>query len=90
MSNFFQNLQNHSIWNFEYCFLSRGKKASCKLLFIWMQAHHNEKLKELVNLFVILRQSDSSAERKVVNYWAEICKLLPRDIKNVVLYTVTI
>ena len=43
----------------------------------------------LVNLFVTLRQSDSSVEEKMVNYWPEICKLLPRDRKNV-LYTVTI
>ena len=44
----------------------------------------------LVNLFVTLRQSDSSVEEKMVNYWTEICKLLPRDRKSVVLYTVTI
>ena len=44
----------------------------------------------LLNLFVTLPQSDSSVEEKVVNYWAEICKLLPRDRKNVILYTVTI
>ena len=39
----------------------------------------------LVNLFVTLRQSDSSVEKKKVNYWAEVCKLLPRERKNVVL-----
>ena len=39
----------------------------------------------LLNLFVTLRQSQSSAEEQMVNYWAEICKLLPRDRKNVVL-----
>ena len=71
-----------------------------------MQVQQNGKMKELVypppnivrtqnyallvNLFVILRQSDSSFEEKMVNYWAEICKLLSRDRKNVVLYTVTI
>ena len=44
----------------------------------------------LLNLLVTLPQSDSSVEEKVVNYWAEICKLLPRDRKNVVLYTMTI
>ena len=44
----------------------------------------------LVNLFLTLRESDSSVEEKMVNYWAEICKLLPRDRINVVLYTVTI
>ena len=65
-----------------------------------MQAHHNEKMKRislsypqycavLVNLFVTLRQSDSSVDGKMVNYWTEICKLLPKDKKNV-LYTVTI
>ena len=44
----------------------------------------------LVNLFVTLRQCDSLVEEKIVNYWAEIWKLLPREGKNVVLYTATI
>ena len=44
----------------------------------------------LVNFFVTLQQSDSLAKEKMVNYWGQICKLLPRDRKNVVLYTVTI
>ena len=44
----------------------------------------------LLNLFVTLRQSDLSVKEKMVNYWPEICKLLPRDRKNVVFYTVTI
>ena len=44
----------------------------------------------LVNLLVTLRQGDSSVDEKMVNYWAGICKLLPRDRKNVVLYIVTI
>ena len=34
-----------------------------------------------------LRQSDLSVEEKMVNYSAEICELLPRDRKNVALYT---
>ena len=66
-----------------------------------MQAQYNEKVKELVypptqycalvvNLLVTLWQSDWSLEGKMVNYWVEVCKLLPRDRKNVVLYTVTI
>ena len=66
-----------------------------------MQAHHNEKNERislsptqycalLVNLFVTLRQSDLSVEEKMVNYWAKIWKLLPRDRRNVALYTVTI
>ena len=42
----------------------------------------------LVNLFVTLQQSDSSVKEKMWNYQAEICKLLPRDRKNAVLYTV--
>ena len=94
MSIFFQNAQNHGFWNFDFWYLSRRK--NCKLVFIWIQAYHNEILSPnqycalLVNLFVTLRQSDSSVEEKMVNYWAEICKLLPRDRKNVVLYTVTI
>ena len=70
-------------------------------MFIWMQAHPNEKNEVislsstqycalLVNLLVTLRESDSLVEEKMVNYWPEICKLLPRDRKNVALYTVTI
>ena len=72
-------------------------------MFIWMRAHHNKKkLKNerislsltqycalLVNLLVTLRQSDSLIEEKMLNYWAQICKLLRRDRKNV-LYTVAI
>ena len=69
MNNFFENTQNHGFWNFHFRFLPRGKKAAVnyflQLLFIWMEAHHNEN-------------------------WPEICKLLPRGRKNVVLYTVTI
>ena len=48
MSNFSQNPQNHGFWNFDFWFLFRGKKDNCKLLSIWMQAHHNEKMKELL------------------------------------------
>ena len=44
----------------------------------------------LVNLFVTLQQSDSSVEEKMVNYWTKIGKLLPRNIKTVVLYTINI
>ena len=58
---------------------------------VWMQAYHNEKMKELVypppNT---LGQSDSSVEKKMVNDWAETWKLLRKDRKYVVLYTVTI
>ena len=68
---------------------------------MWMQAHHYEKMKELVypppqywtllvNLFVTLRQTDLSVEEEMVNYWAEICKPLPRDKRNVALHAVTI
>ena len=37
MNDFFQNLQNHGC-----------KKGNCKLLFIRMQVHHTEKMKQLV------------------------------------------
>ena len=100
MSSFFQNTQNHGFWNFDFWFLSRGKKAAVNY-FLYECKHiimKNERISLsptqycalLVNLFVTLRQSDSSVEEKMVNYWPEICKLLPRDRKNVVLYTVTI
>ena len=44
------------------------EKGNCKLLFIWLQAHHNEKISLppteyyalQVNLFVTLQQSDLS------------------------------
>ena len=35
-----------------------------------------------VNLFLTLGQRDSSIEEKMINFWAEICKLLPRDRKK--------
>ena len=100
MSNFFQKTQNHGFWHFDFWCLSRGKKATvnyclyeCKHIIMkkrknWSIPHPIFVL--LVNLFVTLWQSDSSVEAKMVNYWAEICKLLPRDRKNVVLYIVTI
>ena len=67
MDNFFQNAQNHGFWNFDFWFLSR-EKGNYKLLFIWMKAHPNEKISLSynqcyalqVNLFVTLRQIDSS------------------------------
>ena len=94
INNIFQNTQNHGFWNFDVWFLSKGKKAAVNY-FLYVE------MKELVypppnivrcylNLFVTLRQHDSSVEKKMVNYWPEICKLLPRDRKNVALYTVTI
>ena len=66
-----------------------------------MQANQNEKMKELVyptpnivrllvNFFVTLCQSDSTVAEKLMNFWAEICKLLPSDRQNVVLYKVII
>ena len=33
----------------------------------------------IVNLFVTLRQSDSSFEEKMVNYWAEIYYILETE-----------
>ena len=48
MSNFFQSEQNHGFWNFDFLILSRLKKDNCKLLFGWMQTHHDEKMNELV------------------------------------------
>ena len=41
----------------------------------------------LVNLFVTLRQINSLVKEKMMNYRGEICKLYPRDRKNIVLYT---
>ena len=53
--------------------------------------YNNERMKELVhptqycallvNLLVTLQQSDSSAKEKMANYWAKVCKPLPRDRK---------
>ena len=45
MSNFFPNVQNHGFWNFDFWYLSRRKKGKSKLLFMWMQAYPNEKMK---------------------------------------------
>ena len=66
-----------------------------------MQTNHDEEMKELVyptpnivrllvNFFVTLWESDSTVDEKLMNYWAEICKLLPSDRQNVALYTVII
>ena len=82
---------------FNFCMEEKG---SCRLLFIWMQRHHDGKWKNwsipaeycalLVNLFVRLWQSNSLVQEKMVNDWSEICKPLPRDRKNFLLCTVTI
>ena len=48
MSNVFQNAQNHGFWNFDFWFLSKGKKANVNYCLYKMQAHHNENMKELV------------------------------------------
>ena len=45
MSNFFQKGQ---MMVFEIFIFIKRKKGNCKLLFALMQAHHTEKLKELV------------------------------------------
>ena len=92
----FQKVQNHDFWNFDFWFLSRG---NCKLLFIWMQPHHIEKNERISLSHPILcvaskfvcKHYDKAIHwlmEKMVNYCAEIWKLLPRDRKNVVLYTV--
>ena len=99
MSNFFQNTQNHGFWNFDIWFLSRRKKAAVNYFLyecehIIMKKRKNYSIPHptlcVASKFVTLQQSDSSVEEKMVNYWPEICKLLSRDRKNVVLYTVTI
>ena len=97
MSIFFQIAQNHGFWSFDFWFLSRGKKATvicclyeCKHI-IMSKTVYPQPILWVASKFVTLPQSDSSVKKKKrVNYWAEICKLLPRDRKNVVLYTVTI
>ena len=51
------------------------EKGNCKLLFIWLQAHHNEKISLppteyyvlQVNLFVTLQQSDLSVQEKMMS-----------------------
>ena len=63
-----------------------------------MQGHHNEKISLphtqycmlLEYMFIALQQTHSLVEEKMVNNWAEVCKLLPRDRKNFALNTVTI
>ena len=57
-----------------------------------MEVYHNEEIKELViaSKFVYnITTKQLIGLGKNGEYWAEICKLLPRDRKNVVLYTVT-
>ena len=36
-------VKNEQFWNLTLIFIER-KKGNCELLFIWIQAHHNEKL----------------------------------------------
>ena len=76
MSNFFQNTQNYGFWNFDVWFLSRGKKSTvncclheCKHIVIKKK---NERISLSptqycalqLNLFVTLRQNDSSIDGK--------------------------
>ena len=89
MSNYFQNAQNRGFRNFDFWFLSRGNTVYMNPSTLqWknkrISLFPTQYCALLVNLFVTLRQSDSSVEEKNVNYWAEIWKLLPRDWKNVV------
>ena len=97
MSNFFQNMQNHGFWSFDFWFLFRGKKADVNTFYTngSTSLRKNERIslsptQYHASKFVILPQSDSWVEEKMVNYWPEIYKLLPRDRKHVALYTVTI
>ena len=62
------------------------KKGNCKLLFIWMQAYPLLRL----NLFVTLRQSDSSVDGKNGELLSRNLQQIPRDEKSVVLYTATV
>ena len=45
MSNFFQNTQNHGLWNFDFWFLSREKEATVIYCFILIEVHQYEKMK---------------------------------------------
>ena len=44
----FQNMQNHGFWNFDFWFLSRGKKSAVNY-FLYECKHIIMKIKELVN-----------------------------------------
>ena len=102
MSNFFQNAQNQGFWNHDFWFLSRGKKATWKLLFIWMQAM-NEWKNERINLSphpilgVTTKYVCYITTMRFIGCWKKwwIIELKsasksPSDRKNVALYTVTI
>ena len=99
MSNFFQKAQNNGFWYFGFWFLSKGKKNienyclyECQHIIIkkWINQSPTQYCALLLNFYVRLKQIDSSVDQKMVNYWAEICKLYARDGQNVVLYIVTI
>ena len=78
MSIFFQKVQGHGFWNFDFWFLSTGKKATtnyclyeCKYIIIKTESvslSPTEYFALLINLFATLEQSDSSVEEKMVNY----------------------
>ena len=93
-------MQNHGFWNFDFWFLSRGKKATVNYcLYEWKQIIIKNEIISLfptqyfallVNLFATLRQSDSLVEEKMGNYLVEFCKQFLRDRKNVVLCTINL
>ena len=89
MSIIFQNVQNHGFWNFDFWFLSRGKKVSvnycvyeCK--HIIMKRWKNKSIPHPIlcvtsKFFCNITTKLFIAWGNMVNYWAEVCKLLPRD-----------
>ena len=87
-------MQNHGLWKFDFEVLPKRKKEKK-----WMQAHHNGKMKELVYPHPILCVASKfvcSITTKWFIGWGKngeilswSLQLLPRDRKNVVLYTVT-
>ena len=101
ISNFFKNGQNHGFWNFDSWFLSWGEKATenyclyeCKDII--MKKNERISLSStqycvlLLNLFVTLRQSDSSTNGKNGALLSWNLQTTPqRQKKNVALYTVT-
>ena len=83
MSNCSQNPQNHGFEILTFDFYLEGKKTTANYCLYECKHITMKKWKNycalLVNLFATLRQSHSLVEVKMVNYWAEISKLLPRD-----------
>ena len=81
---FFQKVQNHVFWNFDFWFLPSGKKATlnyclceCEPIKIKYERISLSSSQYYVSskFVAILQQSDSLVDEKMLNYWAENCKL---------------